>query len=539
LDKPGSQRAAPRPAGLTKPDKRHWLVERFVRLSTGLKMLLALSLALLPLGLIAILASIEGARQSSDERASQTRARLEIKAQRINAVLARSEIIIGAASVAISTGAAGNSACRSTLGRLESGPVPALYALYADGDLRCASSGLDVPEAPRALGGDSTVIRIATDGGSLSLWEYGANGVIEGHAQYEKSALAALTLLPGTSGAFDLTLSESGRAMVLRDENVVESWMASVRSEAPVAGGRLKLTLAMRAPPMSAVEILMILLPVMMWLAAGTIGWLVTDRLLLRPLLSMERSVAGYRPGAGALDVPRLTTPAREINSLARAFKTMVRTVSRHEANLEAGMERQTRLVREVHHRVKNNLQVVASLLNLHARSAPSKEVAAAYASIQRRVDALAVVHRNHFAELEDNKGVALKALIGEIAANLRATAPEEASNMGIALAVAPFYASQDVAVSVAFFITELVEFAMLCGGHDIAITLEKGDEPDSALLIVESLSLRNDSPCDRTLRERFERIVTGLSRQLRSRLAHDAEEGRYCVTIAVTGAEN
>ena len=93
----------------------------------------------------------------------------------------------------------------------------------------------------------------------------------------------------------------------------------------------------------------------------------------------------------------------------------MTRTVARHEADLEAAVVRQTRLVREVHHRVKNNLQVVASLLNLHSRGSPNEEVAAAYASIQRRVDALAVVHRNHYAELEENRGVALKSLITEL----------------------------------------------------------------------------------------------------------------------------
>ena len=176
-----------------------------------------------------------------------------------------------------------------------------------------------------------------------------------------------------------------------------------------------KLRIVLGAMPVSAVETLMILLPVMMLIWAAAIGWIVLDRLLLKPLLRLQRAVASYQPGDQQLDLPKLATPAREISDLGGAFDRVTRTVARHEADLEAAIERQTRLVREVHHRVKNNLQVVASLLNLHARGAASEEVGAAYASIQRRVDALAVVHRNHFAELEENRGVALRSLISEL----------------------------------------------------------------------------------------------------------------------------
>ena len=68
-------------------------------------------------------------------------------------------------------------------------------------------------------------------------------------------------------------------------------------------------------------------------------------------------------------------------------------------------LEGQRRLVREVHHRVKNNLQVVASLLNIHGRSADSPRPGPLMSAIGRRVDALSVVHRNHFAEIEENAG--------------------------------------------------------------------------------------------------------------------------------------
>jgi two-component sensor histidine kinase len=187
-----------------------------------------------------------------------------------------------------------------------------------------------------------------------------------------------------------------------------------------------------------------------------------------------------------------------------------------------------------VHHRVKNNLQVVASLLNLHARGVTNEDVAAAYASIQRRVDALAVVHRNHYAELEENRGVALKPLISELGANLRATAPASAAQMQIRVGIEPFYATQDVAVSVAFLITELVEFAMFCGARAVAVTLEGDANAKAARLTIESDSLKAGIICDQILFDRFDRIVTGLSRQLRSKIERDLEAGRYALDITV-----
>ncbi len=49
--------------------------------------------------------------------------------------------------------------------------------------------------------------------------------------------------------------------------------------------------------------------------------------------------------------------------------------------------------IREIHHRVKNNLQTVASLLRIQARRTHSDEARDALTQAMRRVDAIAVVH--------------------------------------------------------------------------------------------------------------------------------------------------
>jgi two-component sensor histidine kinase len=251
----------------------------------------------------------------------------------------------------------------------------------------------------------------------------------------------------------------------------------------------------------------------------------------------MQKAISAYRPGETGFKAPAGKSPAREISDLGDAFDQVTRTVASHEAELEAAVERQTKLVREVHHRVKNNLQVVASLLNIHSRGSSSAEAAAAYASIQRRVDALAVVHRNHYAELEKTPGVALRALISELGASLRASAPAGASRMQIRLALEPLYTNQDVAVSVAFLITETVEFAMLCSCNSVTIALES-EEPGRARLSIESAALADGASCSSDIAERFERIITGLARQLRSTPERDMETGRFSLSIAIVGSD-
>ncbi|HEY0445735.1 MAG TPA: sensor histidine kinase [Allosphingosinicella sp.] len=498
-------------------------------------MLLILSLGLFPLGLIAILASIESARDNSERRVERTLSRLEVKAQRINGLLARSASTIRAASAAVSLTPPGSAVCANTLQRLaRAQTTPGRFALYAsDGSLHCATPGFVPPQPSTHLARQRSVIEITPDGALLRFALFDDLGVLEGMGEFDREALSHLTLLPGTMPDFDLELWQGERRMVLREGYEPGPLSRPVQSMAPVAGERLKLKIVVGAVPVSAAEVLMILLPLMMLIWTAAISWVVLDRLLLKPLARMQRAVSAYRPGDRELDLPRLTTPAREIVDLGQAFDQVTRTVARHEAELEAAIDRQTRLVREVHHRVKNNLQVVASLLNLHARGAASEEVGAAYASIQRRVDALAVVHRNHFAELEENRGVALRSLLSELGANLRATAPTSAAHMQIRLAIEPYHVTQDVAVSVAFLVTEIVEYAMFCGARSVGVSLA-GDGAATARLAVESDALQGDAACDERLTDRFDRIITGLSRQLRSSLERDPGAGRYALDISV-----
>ena len=522
---------------MTDQDRQGWPGRRWARLGTGSRMLMILAMALMPLGLVAILASLYSARENSEYRVEQTLVRLDSKTRRLNDLLERSRGTLRAAAAALDAAPPDPAICERALARVASlQPIRGHYAFFdAAGELRCASPGFAAaPARPMAARGLDQLVEISGGGNVLRQTIFGDRGGAEAVAEYRREDLAELTFLSGTRADFDLEIFDRNGRMLLREDYRQVPFVQTVTDSAPIAGTDLQMRITLGAVPIRLTDILLILLPVMMWILAAVIGWWTVNRQLVRPLGAIQRAISAYRPGEAPLVLPALQTPAREIEELGSAFHEVTRTVSRHEAELEAAVERQTRLVREVHHRVKNNLQVVASLLNLHSRGSTSPDAAAAYASIQRRVDALAVVHRNHYAELEENKGVGLKPLISELAANLRATAPATAAGMQIRLDIAPVHVTQDVAVSVAFLITEITEYGMLCGASQVSIVLETVSEHQASLAI-DVDSLADSGSRDKVLSDRFERIITGLARQLRSALERDSARGRYVIMIAIS----
>ena len=110
-------------------------------------------------------------------------------------------------------------------------------------------------------------------------------------------------------------------------------------------------------------------------------------------------------------------------------------------------------------------------------------------------------------------------------------------SRLGSLLDIEPFLVTQDVAVAIAFLITEIVELAVNCNPAAQAhISVKAGEAEDRAVLRVASPALVESAEMEALLESRYGRVIGGLVRQLRTKLHYDPLTGAYEAAVAVTG---
>ncbi len=507
------------------------------RLPTGAKLFITLSVALLLLALIAIGATLQTGRTADAEARARLRIAANESARSIAIELVGDMTALRVAVTALQADAGDAPSCARAQGVFaQQSTIGTRFSIVdRNGRLLCGEPF----DANVALDTSTPVGAAIVPDRGLILSLPGLRHGPSARVFFPKAFLTQLAA-PGTRA---MPLAS---ALVHDDETLTLSRIPDLGAfdrvetvQTDLGLGGLALRTSIRSAPITSSFLVALMLPLLMWAAAAGLSWFIVDRLLIRPLRVLRASVAAYTPGE-VIDPGKLgPLPAQEIRELGDTFRAISRTVALHEAGLAEAVVRQTKLTREVHHRVKNNLQVISSLINFHARGAPSPDATAAHASIQRRVDALAVVHRNHFAEMEDNRGLNLRSVIGELASNIRATAPEGATSLSIVLDVDPYLVNQDVAVAVAFLVTETIELAMNCdAAAQVRVAVKPGEDDKKAKLRVVSRAFVESERLETLLSTRYGRVIEGLSRQLRAPLHHDPMTGAYEIAIAVMGRD-
>jgi two-component sensor histidine kinase len=191
------------------------------------------------------------------------------------------------------------------------------------------------------------------------------------------------------------------------------------------------------------------------WLAGIVAAWLGTRWLVTRWIAPLRGMAQAYGRGdySAKLDVERAP---RELKDFGDTLMLMASRIEAREEDLRDSLAQKDVLLKEIHHRVKNNLQIVSSLLNIHGSRISGASEHHALDDIKTRVRALALVHR-YLYEGDDVRLVGLRSFLTELCSTLVRSLADQTRRIRLEIDLPELAVLSDRAVPIALFITEVM----------------------------------------------------------------------------------
>lgn len=170
-----------------------------------------------------------------------------------------------------------------------------------------------------------------------------------------------------------------------------------------------------------------LLLPLGAWLATFAAVMLLSERMLVRWLVYLERVAAIYARGRFSVRPVQAEHAPTEIRVLARTLGSLGDTITRRDKALMEALDEKDALMREIHHRVKNNLQIISSLLSMQQRAVSDPAAHAALGDTRQRIAALALIYRILYQSepvREADSDTFLRELVGQLVASASMRGP-------------------------------------------------------------------------------------------------------------------
>lgn len=278
--------------------------------------------------------------------------------------------------------------------------------------------------------------------------------------------------------------------------------------------------------------------PLLMWLVSLVVALMAVNRLVIRHVRALGRRMRGFAltrqlPAADADPLRHAPTELREMDD---AFDQMARKIVRDEADLENALFERGVLFKEVHHRVKNNLQLMTSITNIQIRHARSEEARAALRGVQERVTSLATVHGALYQSPAVSQ-VRIDALLGDLARQLMVIGVERRDDLEVNLSLDPLTLLPDQAAPLAMLTSEALTNALKYLGPDAAgrryLSLRLAyplDGGDARLEISNSVApAQAESAACSGLGQR---LIASFVQQLDGALEQVAGEDRFVVAV-------
>jgi two-component sensor histidine kinase len=224
--------------------------------------------------------------------------------------------------------------------------------------------------------------------------------------------------------------------------------------------------------------------------------WFGADRWCVRPLRYIQDFADKVARGENiTLSPPQPWSP--EMASVGAGVTAMAEAIATREAALRANLEQRDHMLREIHHRVKNNLQMISSLLNLQAGEIRSPRIRRFFGDAQNRVLTLSILHR-HLYERSSWSLVDFQQFISDLVRQIsvgRTPGGRQAPRYHIRapiMAVGP-----DTAIPIGLIVTEAVSIAL---GHDFSrtaapeIRIETSERGEEVQLVIEDNGVARDA---------------------------------------------
>lgn len=159
------------------------------------------------------------------------------------------------------------------------------------------------------------------------------------------------------------------------------------------------------------------------------------------------------------------------------ANKKKKELLNRQNVLIETSLREKEILLKEIHHRVKNNLQMISSLLSLQTDYIKDEHALDAVKESRNRVHSMALIHQNLYQE-DDLTGIYVHEYIGKLCDNLFNSYNIRPGKVNLLREIQPMHLDVEIVVPLGLMLNELItnclKYAFPAGEGTIKIILEE-----------------------------------------------------------------
>lgn len=274
-------------------------------------------------------------------------------------------------------------------------------------------------------------------------------------------------------------------------------------------------------------------LPIAMWAASLVVAFWALNRLAIRHIRKLSRQMRRFALNRNLPENALGTGVPSELVDMESAFIAMGESILKDEAKQEDSLREKNILLKEVHHRVKNNLQLISSIMNMQIRQAKTDEASRVLRRLQERILGLATVHKNLYQN-DDLVRVNAHSLLKEIVNQLLAVGLAPGSNVNVKQRYDDVWLDADDAAPLTLLTSEAITNALKYVAQEsrskdqLEISMAY-DGPEAAVLQV--ANTKGGVPNDEGT-GLGSRLIDAFARQLNGQVEVEETATHYCMTL-------